>query len=290
MKKYIFISVLLCGTLLCSCDDKNAAYTGETVSQTLGTDTSAVSASTAAAESNGESCAKTYETASETVPDSAFPEDEAIRAYVNAFGKTLYSGGGLYDLDFDGVPEYVWRNGGEGTTEFYYVYKYLNGVPEEIGVMIQNYYNDLFTVPEITLYYDREADNYFYVSESAATDKMSLSKHSESTRYTFSGDKMTAEILSRCDFDTHWDNELLDFETIDITSNILLGENTTPVGITQIEDMTSYYDGLADYLATFEKAGVFEFRDMTDGDYENTYDNLYYNYYINNENKLTGSK
>ena len=91
---------------------------------------------------------------------------------------------------------------------------------------------------------------------------------------------MVEETLSRCDFNTHWDNELLDFESIDITSNILLGENTSPVGITKTKDMTSYYDGLSDYLETFEKIGIFEFKCMTDGEYETIYDNLYYNYYI----------
>lgn len=285
MKKHIFNIILLCSICLCSCSNGNAVHNDETDFQVTSSDI--MTTSDTAAEVGAETAAEISETVSETVPALAFPEDEVIRAYANSVNKTLNDGGGLYDLDFDGLPEYVYRIGGEAATIFYYVYKYINDTPTEVGVMIQDYYGDLLTLTEITLYYDKESDSYFYVSEFAATDKMALSKYAEATRYTFSGDTMTEETLSRCDFDTHWDNELLDFETIDITSNVLLGENTTPIGITKTEDMTSYYDGLSDYLEAFEKIGVFEFECMTDGEYETIYDNLYYNYYINNENKLS---
>jgi len=245
--------------------------------------------STTTAELIVETNVEISETVSETLPALTFPEDAIIRAYVNVFDNTYYSSGGLYDLDFDGIPEYVWRNGGENDTEFYYVYKYINDTVIEVGVMIQSY-DDLNTLSGITLYYNNELNKYFYVSESIAKDKMVRNKHAEATRYIFSDNKMDKEILSRCDFNTHWDNELLDFESIDITSNILLGENTSPVGITKTKDMTSYYDGLSDYLETFEKIGIFEFKCMTDGEYETMYDNLYYNYYINNEDKLLSIK
>ena len=283
MKKYIFI-IALCSICLCSCSNGNAKPNDEINFHVTSLDISTTYVATS--ELNVETHAEFSETAFETIPVSNFPEDEIIRVYANSIYKTLKAGGGLYDLDFDGVPEYVWCIGGEGTTEFYYVYKCINDTPTEIGVMIQNYYENLFTLPGITLYYDEESNNYFYVSEFAATDKMALSKYAESKRYTFSNDKMIEETLSRCDFDTHWDNELLDFETIDIKSNVLLDGNTTPIGITKIEDMTSYYDGLSDYLNTFEKIGVFEFKCMTDGEYETIYDNLYYNYYINIEDKI----
>lgn len=275
--------MLLCEFFLCSCTNENMSPNFEVMTSDI------LTTSTTTAELIVETNVEISETVSETLPALAFPEDTIIRAYVNAFDNTFYSSGGLYDMDFDGIPEYVWRNGGENDTEFYYVYKYINGTVIEVGVMIQNY-DDLYTLSGITLYYDNELNKYFYVSESIAKDKMVRNKHAEATRYIFSDNKMDKEILSRCDFDTHWDNELLDFETIDITSNILLGENTLPVGITKIEDMTSYYDGLSDYLETFEKIGIFEFKCMTGGEYETMYDNLYYNYYINNEDKLFSIK
>lgn len=286
VKKYVFIIMLLFILVLCSCSNVNAAYNDKTDFQVTSSDIQATYSTTVKV--NAVKPSEITESDLETSTALCFAEDEAIRAYANAItvNKTLYDGGGLYDLDFDGVPEYVWRNGGEGTTEFYYVYKYINDTPTEVGVMIQSYYDDLFTLPGITLYYDKESNNYFYVSESAATDKMALCKYAEVKRYTFSGDVMAEEILSRCDFNTHWDNELLDYETIDIKSNILLGENTSPVGITKIESMTSYYDGLSNYLDAFEEIGVFEFKCMTNGEYGNIYDNLYYNYYISDNHNM----
>lgn len=279
VKKYVFIIMLLYIFVLCSCSKTNEEQ-NDNIRYSVTTSVFPTT-NVSGKESNEVNTSKTTGSDLEPVTDLCFAEDEAIRAYANAIeiDKTLYDGGGLYDLDFDGVPEYIWANGGENDTEFYYVYKYIDNTVIEVGVMIQSY-DDLCTLSGITLYYDNELNKYFYVSESIAKDKMARNKHAETTRYIFFDNKMDKEILSRCDFDTHWDNKLLDFETIEITSNILLGENTLPVGITKIEDMTSYYEGLSDHLETFEKIGIFEFKCMTGGEYEAMYDNMYYNYYI----------
>lgn len=179
VKKYILNVIFICSIYLCSCSNGNTVYTDETDFQIKSSDISTTYSTID--ELNAETTTEISETVSETPPTLVFQEDKVIRAYANAIYKTLNDGGGLYDLDFDGVPEYVWRIGGEGTTEFYYVYKYINETPTEVGVMIQSYYDNLFTLSGITLYYDKELNNYFYVSESVATDKMALSKYAEAT-------------------------------------------------------------------------------------------------------------
>lgn len=271
MKKYLLVIITLFS--LCSCSTDYNISTSASKTDADDTMQSSISAST---EISTTVQTTTFEL-SETVPQ-VFPEDEVIRAFVNAWNEIPHDGM-LLALNFDGIPEYINSYGGEDKNILYDIYAYCNDSIVYMGSFVQAFDDERLTVKEITLYYDDLNMNYFYICEAAVWDKMALETFAEAIKYEFKNGTLTEEVIARCCYDIPTTPNL-----INITSNTLLGENTTPIGKCKLDEFTVYYDGLSDYLNTLTKIKTInKIVDMTKGEYDNDYDNLYDNYYNKNQ-------
>jgi len=270
MKKHFLLIITL--FMLCSCSTDNNMSTSASKTDADGTMQSSISAST--------EMSTTVQTTTSELPETVpqvFPEDEVLRAFVNAWREIPHDGM-LLDLNLDGTPEYISGFGGEDTNILYDIYAYCNDSIVYMGSFEQAFDDERLTVKEITLYYDDLNMNYFYICESAVWDKMALDTFAETIKYEFINGTLTEEVIARCYYELPTTQD-----TINITSNTLLGENTTPIGKCKLDEFTVYYDGLSDYLNTLTKIKTIKVENMTKGEYDNIYDNLYDNYYNKNQ-------
>lgn len=210
---------------------------------------------------------------------SNYPEDEVIKAYEEiATESRLYFGDMFYDLDFDGVLEYIKANGGEHYGEsFNTIYKYVDGSVIKIGDYLVGGQNEEWSlVPKLTLYYDSKLNKYFYIAEDGFRDKLAYDNYAQICRYEFIDSQWIKTLIAKCEFDFCPASATY----INITKNTFLGKDNTPIGMQKISDMSCYYNGVKEYLNQFTKIEEIEMGNVLISPYDDTYDNLYYNYYI----------
>lgn len=158
------------------------------------------------------------------------------------------SSGFLYDFDMDGVPEAAVKFRGVNLDYYYEIYDCGSGMLMGT-VSLGAYEEDWLVSPQLTKYYDKEVDRYFYAADRDFWHKGY--HYATAERYEFENDSITSVIIAQCKFDYTVGSGELNF-----TENELLGNKTTPMGIWKTDDIDCYYDGTAEYLAGFEKISV----------------------------------
>lgn len=157
-------------------------------------------------------------------------------------------GGFLYDFDMDNIPELAVKRWGVNLDYSYDIYNCEDGML--MGeIYLGAYEGDWLVSPQLTLYYDKDNNKYFYVADS---DFWHNGYHcATAIKYEFENSAITATVIALCKFDYTVGSDELNF-----TENELLGNKTTPIGVCNESDITCYYDGLAEYLTEFEKISV----------------------------------
>lgn len=209
-----------------------------------------------------------------------YPEDEVIKAYEEiATESPLYFGDMFYDLDLDGVPEYIKASGEKDDSILNKIYKYINGKVVEVGEFTTGgFWNDWNVTSGLTKYYNADIDEYFYVSESDVGDKL-INYESELMMFYLKNDKLIKTTIATCNYKIISTDGATNSH-IDVISNTFLGKDNTPIGMQKVSDMSCYYDGVKEYLSQFTKIEEIEMGNVLISPFNNTYDNLYYNYYI----------
>ena len=165
-----------------------------------------------------------------------------------------YKSGYLYDFDLDGIPE-IFRIFGDLWGELC-IYKIVNEEIMEIEcyIPINSVRTEWFTIPDITLYYDKLNNEYFYVIEHDIWEK--YWNIAEVNKYVFKDNEIITTNIAQCDF-------MYNENTVEISSNKLLGEDTTPIGVVERNKTTHYYDGVEEYLSQFEKIKEIPYEELT---------------------------
>lgn len=195
---------------------------------------------------------KEYEN-TDTVPKSDITDTSYDPKYENSLNKLFEiietgHGGFLYDFNMDNIPELAVKRWGVNLDYSYDIYNCENGVL--MGeVYLGAYEGDWLVSPQLTLYYDKDNNKYFYVADS---DFWHNDYHcATAIKYEFENCAITTTVIAQCKFDYTVGSDELNF-----TENELLGNKTTPIGIYHESEISCYYDGLADYLNEFEKIAV----------------------------------
>jgi hypothetical protein len=161
--------------------------------------------------------------------------------------------GYLYDFDIDGIPEWFYIDT-SGLIGEMCICKLIDDkvfVIDETILITQGNREEQwwFTVPNIDLYYDKLNNDYFYVIEHHMWEK--YFNYAEVNKFFFKDNELVISNIARCEFDIGYGDG--NYYGINITSNKLLGEDTTPMGIILLDENSHYYDGVEEYLSQFEK-------------------------------------
>lgn len=250
--KLLFIVAILGLLVLCSCE-KNTINNDTEVFY----DTQASIQSTTAEQSvivsevyeNTEIAMKLNTTVSNSyITDISY--DSKYESGLNKLFEIIETGHGgfLYDFDMDNIPELAVKRWGVNLDYSYDIYNCEDGML--MGeIYFGAYVGDWLVSPQLTLYYDKNNNKYFYVADS---DFWHKDYHCATARkYEFENSSITATVIAQCKFDYTVGSDKLNF-----TENELLGNKTTPMGLCHESDITCYYDGFADYLTEFEKISV----------------------------------
>lgn len=148
----------------------------------------------------------------------------------------------------NGIPEVAVKHWGVNLDYYYEIFNCGDGAL--MGeIHLGAYEGDWLVSPQLTLYYDKDNDKYFYVADS---DFWHKDYHCATAgKYEVENSSITSIVIAQCKFDYTVGSDELNF-----TENELLGNKTTPMGICHESDISCYYDGLADYLTEFEKISV----------------------------------
>lgn len=237
MKKILF--PILSALCLCSCTKT------ESINENINNSTNIVDTTIPINEEKHTSI-KTESNSSEL-----YNEDETILQLYHDFAENGY----LYDFDLDGIPELFQLN--YAVLGEICIYKIIDENVSKWGTIKYNsIHPEWFTVDKLTLYYDKTNEEYFYVCEFDIWEK--YFNYADLNKYTIKYDCLVESNIAHCEFDyTEVEN------AINFQSNILLGENTEPIGLVDWNSITSYFEGADDYLSSFDKIKVISLDELT---------------------------
>jgi len=185
------------------------------------------------------------------------PTGESVTTKSSLVDKVAYYGDFgyyLYDFDSDGMPELF-------KGDWWYIcdiaiFKIVNDEIIPVGnIPYSHNYFGRFTVSDLTLYYDKSIDEYFYVAEYDCWQKDS--NWAEVNKYVFTDDEIIVTNIARCELVG------IDEQRVEFVLNKLLGEDTTPIGILNRSEIVRYYDGVEEYLSQFEKIKEITYEELT---------------------------
>ena len=168
--------------------------------------------------------------------------------------KWLNENGYLYDFNLDGENE---------TFDITYdligeinIYKMVNKNFVNWGdtIKINAIYPQFFSIDNLTLYYDKVKNEYFYINEYDMIEK--YYNTADVNKYIITEDGLIEVNIAHCDFKC-------DQEYITIISNTLLDENITPIGKIKKSDLTYYHEGINEYLSQYEKINEITIAQLT---------------------------
>lgn len=177
------------------------------------------------------------------------PIDEEV---TNQYG-FLYDYGYLYDFDLDGIDE-VFVFNFDQVNEII-IYKD-NGNEYAVwgdSILFNSIHPEWFTVDNLTLYYDKSADNYFYVNEYDVWEK--YFNYADIDKYLITESGLVKSNIAHCEF-------LYD-EEIDFSVNTLLERQNGSIGSVSFNDLLHYHNDIDEYLNQYEKAEVITTEQLT---------------------------
>lgn len=163
----------------------------------------------------------------------------------------------IFDFDMDGTFEIIVPIGdlaGGMTIE-----KIIDNEILPIGDIQDQPPYELYTVPCLTLYYDKANDEYFYVTEYVLNEKIEWGVYAGVNKYVFKDNKIIKTKIAYCEFRTVG----TDYSRYEFTLNKLFGEDNTPIGIVKRNEITHLYDGVEEYLSEFEKIKEIPYEELT---------------------------